>query len=252
MDLFSNSQNESCHDSPMLLYEVAKALIGCRNEVVFCNVIKEKVREFLPHRSLIAVLGRIDLNHLEILDFIGIDHPITVQSIRHISNIRERQALIDWLRSQEPIVLDLPRDAHFVSETERNEIEVNRLGRIAAHGVLNISMREGSYFSFAGIPESWSVEQVKNQIHLLVPHLHQALLYIHRARSLPETGAKALTSLEHELLRWISAGRTNKEIAMLRGRSPATIRNQIASLFSKLGVGSRAEAVRVTRDRFEI
>jgi len=55
----------------------------------------------------------------------------------------------------------------------------------------------------------------------------------------------SLTALERELLRWVAAGRSNAQIARLRGRSEATIRNQLHALYKKLGVANRAEAVTV-------
>jgi glycosyltransferase involved in cell wall biosynthesis/DNA-binding CsgD family transcriptional regulator len=52
-----------------------------------------------------------------------------------------------------------------------------------------------------------------------------------------------LTERERELLRWLSAGHSNVQIAELRRRSPATVRNQVCALYEKLGVSRRAEAV---------
>ena len=48
---------------------------------------------------------------------------------------------------------------------------------------------------------------------------------------------------ERELLRWLSAGHSNAQIAGLRQRSPATVRNQLWALYQKLGVGRRTEAI---------
>jgi DNA-binding NarL/FixJ family response regulator len=52
-----------------------------------------------------------------------------------------------------------------------------------------------------------------------------------------------LTDREKELLRWLAAGHSNVQIAELRRRSPATVRNQVCALYEKLGVSKRAEAV---------
>jgi glycosyltransferase involved in cell wall biosynthesis/DNA-binding CsgD family transcriptional regulator len=52
-----------------------------------------------------------------------------------------------------------------------------------------------------------------------------------------------ISRLERELLRLLSAGHSTKEIAALRNRSPATVRNQLSALYQKLGVGKRTEAV---------
>lgn len=42
----------------------------------------------------------------------------------------------------------------------------------------------------------------------------------------------------------VMTGRSNAEIAKLRGTSPRTVANQVAALFETLGVGSRAQLVR--------
>lgn len=48
---------------------------------------------------------------------------------------------------------------------------------------------------------------------------------------------------ERELLHLISAGHSTDQIAALRHRSPATVRNQLSALYQKLGVARRTEAV---------
>lgn len=52
-----------------------------------------------------------------------------------------------------------------------------------------------------------------------------------------------LSSAESDVLRHLLAGRSNAEIATLRGCSARTVANQVASLFRKLGVRSRLELV---------
>ena len=61
--------------------------------------------------------------------------------------------------------------------------------------------------------------------------------------TLPGDGSANLSSAESYVLRHILAGRSNAEIARLRGCSTRTIANQVASLFRKLGVRSRLELV---------
>lgn len=53
----------------------------------------------------------------------------------------------------------------------------------------------------------------------------------------------ALTPAEHAVVAAIEAGMSNAEIARVRGTSARTVANQIASIFRKLKVGSRAELV---------
>jgi DNA-binding NarL/FixJ family response regulator len=52
-----------------------------------------------------------------------------------------------------------------------------------------------------------------------------------------------LTSREHEILNLMAQHRTNPEIAMRLSLSPKTVRNVVSSIFSKLQVADRAEAI---------
>lgn len=51
----------------------------------------------------------------------------------------------------------------------------------------------------------------------------------------------ALTAAERDVAERASAGASNRAIARARGTSERTVANQLASIFDKLGVGSRAE-----------
>ncbi len=53
--------------------------------------------------------------------------------------------------------------------------------------------------------------------------------------------ADGLTSAERQVALAVLAGYSNAEIARLRGSSPRTIANQLASIYRTLGVRSRAE-----------
>lgn len=61
--------------------------------------------------------------------------------------------------------------------------------------------------------------------------------------SLPEEPPVLLTPREIEVLGALGNGMTNKEVARLLGISPHTVKFHIESMFRKLGVASRAEAV---------
>ncbi len=65
------------------------------------------------------------------------------------------------------------------------------------------------------------------------------LSYPARATELPAT----LTTTELEIYQAILAGHSNASIAKERGRSLRTVANQVAAIFAKLGVSSRAELV---------
>jgi len=56
-------------------------------------------------------------------------------------------------------------------------------------------------------------------------------------------GAEQLTDREREVLKLLSSGITNKEIAAALRLSEGTVRNHVSSIFAKLGVNDRTKAV---------
>jgi len=54
---------------------------------------------------------------------------------------------------------------------------------------------------------------------------------------------------EAEVLYYLSQGHSNKEIARLIGMSPDTVKYRLKSLFRKIGVSKRRDAVRVSAER---
>jgi len=59
----------------------------------------------------------------------------------------------------------------------------------------------------------------------------------------PEQGPIALTERELSVLRLLAEGLHNRELAARLGISPRTVERHCASVYAKLGVGSRTEAV---------
>ena len=54
---------------------------------------------------------------------------------------------------------------------------------------------------------------------------------------------KQLTLREMNILNWVKNGKTNSEIAQIMGITERTIRFHVESIFSKLDVTSRSQAV---------
>ncbi len=80
---------------------------------------------------------------------------------------------------------------------------------------------------------------------LTVTHrVEQDLLFLN---SRPRCRADGLTPREHTVAQLVSKGSTYKEIAQILNRSPATVRNQIQSIYEKLAVGNVAGLIEELR-----
>lgn len=58
-----------------------------------------------------------------------------------------------------------------------------------------------------------------------------------------------LSAREREVLRWLTEGLSNKEIARMLCLSENTVKTHLANLYAKLGVGRRTEALKAARER---
>jgi DNA-binding CsgD family transcriptional regulator len=59
----------------------------------------------------------------------------------------------------------------------------------------------------------------------------------------PKFAARSLTPRERDVLDWVAAGKTNREVAEILGTSPRTVQKHLEHVFTKLGVETRTAAV---------
>lgn len=224
---------------------------GCSDREAFRQLVRKHVKPILPFRSAVAALGTLRCERLVSPRLaIGIDLPQALFTPTHKDlDLRERPLLAKWIECREPIVIDPARDRAALSALAVREIETYGPGRLAIHGQIDVSAKSGSHFGFAGAGGGHVTDdRLKFLLRLIAPHLHAAL------PSMPSSDAGdearfRLTSVERDLVAWLAAGRSTAQIAQIRGRSGATIRNQLHALYRKLGVINRAEAVAVATRR---
>ncbi len=65
----------------------------------------------------------------------------------------------------------------------------------------------------------------------------------HSDRKRPTTGWSALTPTEHDVVRLVSEGLANKDIATRLFISPRTVQSHLTHVYNKLGVSSRVQLV---------
>ncbi|BCA55734.1 Transcriptional regulator [Nitrospira sp. KM1] len=112
------------------------------------------------------------------------------------------------------------------------------------HG-LTTGMRErtgryATFFSFAG-GDAASTIRYKSLLEYLIPYLHRIM--IANINTPVSNRVKGLSPREMTVLMWMKQGKTNWEISRIIGVSERTVRFHVESIFMKLDVNSRTQAV---------
>lgn len=212
----------------------------------FRALARGHVRKLLPHTMMLAGVGHLAFDQIEALKLLSVDVPESyIEQFPKVFNARERPAIAQCLESRAPIVTGEGLNEHLLSPLMRREMAEYNIGVMAGHGIMDLSTNMGTHFSFWQVDPRKPEEEIKSVLDLLCPLLHTALIRVNDLRSFQPDPATQLTKIEREILTWLAAGRTNSEMARMRGRSPSTIRNQLEGLYRKLGVGNRTEAAQL-------
>ena len=146
-----------------------------------------------------------------------------------IRSYREHLGFMDW---------DKAFERHPPTPTYKEVVQDYRLMPGASYGYSNeASVQQGvvTVCSLNAMSRPLNDED-KYLLSSLVPILHMA----GKGR---KCHAKALTEKELEVLKWARAGKTAWEISVIRAISEATVKYHFKSIYSKLGVSNRAQAV---------
>ena len=116
------------------------------------------------------------------------------------------------------------------------------------HGVTSSYFDEDStwstFMSCAGCVEGEDV-RLKPVVSYILQRLHDRLVVW--SRLLRQDGREKFTAQEREVLRWMSAGKTNAEIGSIVGLRERTVKYHVSQLFMKMDVHNRAQLVSEAR-----
>ena len=212
----------------------------------FVSLVKHDLQMIFPHGMLLAGVGHATNNGIVVERAIGINYPAAYVAKLKRQRIWAGPILTNWLKTNQPQLFDSNGSAFPVPSSWTNALKRHDLRNIAAHGVKDLKSHGASYFSFSQIPGPLT-ENHARLLDMLVPLLHQALVRsvgnISPTEIQPVSGAPALTTREIEILRRLAAGETSAEIASRHNRSEHTVKNQMRSVYQKLGVNNRAQAI---------
>jgi LuxR family transcriptional regulator, quorum-sensing system regulator CviR len=209
-----------------------------------------RTKKFLPFDRLIGGLVRLDADG----SFDGFSDVLNVNfpQIWLFHYWRNGYGKVDpvlhaLVRSQEAQLWNQVY-AGVTSDKEKEFVESATsfgLGDGITVGTLDPSCGVTSFFAFGG-GEPAQHERYVRFVDYLGQHLHLALMRSSsKAACVTSKCVNKLSPKEVTILNWMKDGKTNWEIAKITGVTERTIRFHVESIFSKLNVTSRTQAVAV-------
>jgi DNA-binding CsgD family transcriptional regulator len=178
------------------------------------------------HRSVVTdAPGAISARQIQVFDHHFHDHPLVRAHGRNPGAVTKRisDLVPDQAFQETPVYNDYYRPIG-IRHAMAVPIYVDQ--RLLVSFVLN---RAGSGF---GDRELELAEAVR-------PHL--ANLY-RLSGGIPEAARAPLTPREREVLEWVAAGKTSRDIAAILGAKPRTVEKHLERIYEKLGVENRTAA----------
>ncbi len=209
--------------------------------------VRNFVRPIFPHEIMISAIGSVVGKQITVHCLVGVDYPQEfIDQVSLSSDLSERYVIARWFRERSPQLINEGADYEQLSPTELREVKDFRLRNIAAFGLIDLEGRKGTYFSFSRVPGPL-IARHGSLLELIVPYLHQALVAATKdGQGIGANASQSLVALsgrEKEVLAWMVAGKTNREIASVLKRSVPTIRNQVHAILTKLDAANRTQAV---------
>lgn len=206
--------------------------------------LEGSLKSLYPFQAVVMAYGELVAGQLTVTHMFAHGHSDAyVAQLAGSFDLQQRGALKKWFSSRQPIFIDADDHDGFASDFEIKEMKEFGFKNVAGHGVLNARSNAGTYFGFANTSPSEREWQCQT-LSFIAPHLNSIFLnYIAKTDLRPQSWPASLTSRQTEIVRLLAAGLNDKRIALQLGLSEKTIRNQLTSIYSTLGIHKRTELI---------
>ena len=192
-------------------------------------IVREGLRLILETDESMALIGEA-ANGKEAVDLAGELNPdVILMDLR--MPVLDGLSAIEIIRRQQPGIAIV-----ILTNFNEDEMMVKGLGAGAKGFLLKDTDRETLLNTIRAAARGQTLLKPEIMARLMTRTQHAP------ART-PEAAGVTLTGRELEVLRAIARGERSKEIAFKLGISERTVKAHIASIFSRLGVDSRASAI---------
>jgi len=221
------------------LLGVIDAAVGVRTLDQLRHWSRGALQNILPHGILACGLGSVRGRRLML-------RPVLLDGFRAALPHRDSVAANFRLISQLVLRCWRQRRPQLLQTFSDTAGAGNALGNCAAHGVFDSGGPELSFIALCRIPARPDGRHAY-ALRLLAPSLHLALQRVRSAENASVQAVAAprlqLSAREVEVLRWLRQGKSAWEVAQILARSEHTVKNQMRSIYGKLGAANRAQAL---------
>jgi DNA-binding CsgD family transcriptional regulator len=207
---------------------------------------RKELRRVFPHERLGCGYGHLHAGGVALDYVLTIDYPVSYwHGIRNRAGGLDTPILRRWLSTREPQLFEADRPWPDVPAAWFECFREHGMKNTAAHALYDTERCVGTYHSFHRIPGRLGGAHIE-ALKRLVPVMHEVLCrVIARLNAGSEFALRlgGLSAREKEIARWVTAGKTNSEIAGVSGLSENTVKHHLTSIFGKLAVDSRAQLV---------
>lgn len=210
---------------------------------------------FLPHDIFLAVWGDENLDELQIDVLSAVPSMRTSQVLRRGVASLVKDLVTQWKRADHDLFF-VNKPGGFILNSGVSDSPIDtcfgEMHSALAHGVRDL--RKNHQCLYAAFSQSlMPTPSAAKYLRLLIPYIDTAMRQVpplhnnslkHKVLATDFVSAESLlTKRESEIMRWVSAGKTNEVIGIILNISPFTVKNHLKRIFQKLDVTNRAQAV---------
>lgn len=235
------------------LFRALSSGSGVRSHLDYYRWLQSEINEFVPHKSVLATWGNFQTGELS-FDLASSIEGDTTQNLHQVNGLgRVMTQLFGRVHStgKSWIVLkDLHAEARAYGLDLESDFYRKHLAYARALLVYIMRCERGGHDCMYLF--SMTQDEVKFDpmvLDLMMPHVDSALRRVKCldpcSRAEADIDERLLSDREHEVLDWVSQGKSNEEIGTILGISRNTVKNHLKRIFAKMGVNARSQAVRV-------